>query len=315
MGRRRKKGRTVSGWVILDKEYDVGSTEMVSKVRWLYQAQKAGHAGTLDPLATGILPIALGEATKTVPYVMDARKKYRFTARWGASTSTDDTEGEVIATSEERPNRSAIEGILDDFIGEIEQVPPQFSAVKIKGERAYDLAREGKKVDIQPRLITVHNLKIVDIPDADHGVFEAETGKGTYVRAIVRDMAKKLGTVGHIVKLRRIAVGPFHEGNAVTITEIEDFAAPDESGLTERDNLLNGLDLALVDLPSTSINGPQAVKLRHGQAAITTPAQAKGIRGDAHGVVEAVLASLHDEPVAICELDGLKLKPLRVFNS
>ncbi len=319
MGRRRKKGRAISGWVILDKDYDLGSTEAVSKVRWLYQAQKAGHAGTLDPLATGILPIALGEATKTVPYVMEAHKVYRFTAKWGEATRTDDAEGEVTATSENRPDKQAIEAILSEFTGEIDQVPPQFSAIKVNGQRAYDLAREGENVELASRVITVHRLALVKIVDRDHAVFEAETGKGTYVRALVRDMAKMLGTQGHITSLRRISVGPFHERDAVSIADIEAAGELIEAGVgvTEqmsRDTLLAGLELALNDIPAVSLDGPQVIRLRHGQEAIVSPAQAKGLRGDHVGGLDAVLTTMHDEPIAICELDGLKLKPVRVFN-
>lgn len=309
MSRRRKKGRPISGWVVLDKDYDVGSTEAVSKVRWLFQAQKAGHAGTLDPLATGILPIALGEATKTVPYVMEARKVYRFTARWGQATTTDDSEGEVVEEHTHRPGQADIEAILDTFTGDIEQVPPQFSAIKVNGERAYDLAREGETVELAARIISIHDLRLVDIPDADHAVFEAQTGKGAYVRALVRDMAQALGTVGHITALRRCAVGPFHEDDAISVADIEKIDA-----VEKRDHLLEGVDLALRDLPATSLDGPQASRLRQGQPAIASPAQAKGIRGDAVGDVEPILATLHGDPVAICCLDGLKLKPVRVFN-
>lgn len=314
MGRRRKKGRPVSGWVILDKGYDVGSTEAVSKVRWLYQAQKAGHAGTLDPLATGILPIALGEATKTVPYVMEARKVYRFTARWGEATSTDDLEGDVIATSAIRPQRKEIEELLPDFTGDIAQVPPQYSAIKVDGERAYDLARKGENVTLEARTITVHRLELVDMPDEDHAVFEAETGKGTYVRALVRDMAKELGTEGHIIDLRRTCVGPFHERDAIKVSDLEAAGEGTEEFLAARDELLAGLELALHDLPSISLDGPQAVRLRHGQEAIVSPAQGKGLRAEQVGEIDAVYATLHDEPVAICALDGLKLRPVRVLN-
>lgn len=305
---RRKKGRPISGWIILDKDYDVGSTEAVSKIRWLYQAQKAGHAGTLDPLATGILPIALGEATKTVPYVMEARKTYRFTARWGEATNTDDVEGEIIATSDHRPERADIEDILEDYIGEIEQTPPQFSAVKIKGQRAYDLARAGDEVKIEPRWITIHSLKLIDMPDQDHAIFEAETGKGTYVRALVRDIAEDLGTKGHIKDLRRTAVGPFTQENALTVTDIEKLEGQ------ERDDLIAGLDLALTGLPATSLDGPQAMRIQRGQEAIVSASQAKGIRVDNVGFVETVFATMHGQPVAICSLDGLKLRPVRVFN-
>jgi len=309
MGRQRKKGRPVSGWLILDKSYDLGSTEAVSKAKWLFQAQKAGHAGTLDPLATGVLPIAFGEATKTVPYIMDAEKRYRFTAQWGAATTTDDAEGEIIATSDKRPLEKDIEAVLDQFVGEIDQIPPQFSAVKIGGERAYDLARDGEEVKLEPRKISVHELTIVETPSPDETVFEAVTGKGAYVRALVRDMARALGTQGHVTRLRRLAVGPFRAEVGVTIEALEALTL-----LEDRDATLTPITSALSHMPQASIDGPQADKLRRGQAAIIAPPVAKGIRGETAGVIPAVLAVLYDEPVAICELDGLKLKPARVFN-
>jgi tRNA pseudouridine55 synthase len=306
---RRKKGRPVSGWIVLDKPYDFGSTEAVSKLKWLYQAQKAGHAGTLDPLATGVLPIAFGEATKTVSYVMDGAKTYRFTAKWGEATTTDDREGEVIARSERRPTRAAIEAALPRYVGTIEQVPPQFSAVKIGGERAYDLAREGEAVALKARTIEVHDFKLLDIPDADHAVFEATTGKGAYVRALVRDLARALGTEGHVSALRRTAVGPFRAEDSVTIEALERLEAPEA-----RDAVLLPVDAALAGLPQAAVGGPEAEKLKRGQPAVISPATAKGVRGGEAGLIPAVLASLHGEAVAICELDGLKLKPLRVFN-
>ncbi len=308
MARRRKKGRPISGWLILDKEFDFGSTQAVGKVKWLFQAQKAGHAGTLDPLATGVLPIALGEATKTVPYIMDAEKTYRFTAQWGVSTDTDDAEGKIIAASDKRPSREEIEAILDQFTGEIDQVPPQFSAVKVDGERAYDIARDGETVKLEARSITVHDLAVVEAASADETVFEAVTGKGAYVRALVRDMAHALGTEGHVSSLRRTAVGPFKVEDAVTIDELEAYETPEA-----RDEALEPIALALSGLPQAAIDGPQADKLRRGQPAVVAAQIAKGVRGERAGEIENVLAVLHDEAVAICTLDGLKLKPGRVF--
>lgn len=309
MARRRKKGRPVSGWLILDKDFDLGSTEAVAKVKRLFDAQKVGHAGTLDPLATGVLPIALGEATKTVPYIMEGEKLYRFTAKWGASTSTDDGEGEVIATSDRRPTRAEIEAALPVFTGEISQIPPQFSAVKIAGERAYDLARAGESVAIEPRMVTIRMLRLVDIPDPDHAVFEASTGKGAYVRALVRDLAKGLGTEGHVSSLRRLAVGPFHSDEGVTLAALEAMADPEA-----REAALLPISAALADLPATEVGGPEAERLRRGQPAVISPASARGLRAGESGVLPAVLASLHGDAVALCELDGLKLKPVRVFN-
>jgi tRNA pseudouridine55 synthase len=309
MANRRKKGRPVSGWIILDKAYDVGSTEAVSKLKWLFRAQKAGHAGTLDPLATGVLPVAFGEATKTVPYVMDGAKTYRFTARWGEATSTDDREGDVIARSDKRPSQLEIEAVLPRFTGPIEQIPPRFSAVKIGGERAYDVAREGGEVALAPRLIDIHELRLIEIPDADHAVFEAMTGKGAYVRALVRDIARALGTEGHVADLRRTAVGPFRVEDGITLAALEAMEGPQS-----RDGALLPIEAALAGLPQASIGGPEADKLRRGQPAVISPATAKGVRGAETGVIPAVLASMHGEAVALCELDGLKLKPLRVFS-
>ena len=310
MGRRRKKGRPVSGWLILDKSLEMGSTQAVGKVKWLFQAQKAGHAGTLDPLATGVLPIALGEATKTVPFIMDAEKTYRFTAKWGEATTTDDGEGDVIAKSDMRPSTQEIEAILDQFTGEIEQIPPQFSAIKVAGERAYDIARDGEEVKLEARVISIHDLRVVETPSPDETVFEAVTGKGAYVRALVRDIAKALGTEGHVSALRRTAVGPFRAEDAVTVDALEAFETPEA-----RDAAMQPIAFALSELPQASVDGPQADKLRRGQAAIIAPPVAKGVRGESAGVVENVLAVLHDEAIAICTLDGLKLQPGRVFNS
>ena len=211
---RKKKGRPISGWVILDKPVGMGSTPCVGKLRWLYKAAKAGHAGTLDPLASGMLPIALGEATRTVPYVMDGEKTYRFTVSWGSATNTDDLEGEVTETSDKRPNEQAVLDILDNYTGEIQQIPPKFSAVKINGERAYKLARDGEEVEIAARTVSIHELNLVE-HTGDTSTFEVLCGKGTYVRSLARDMGRELGCFGHISVLRRTTVGPFSEEDMV----------------------------------------------------------------------------------------------------
>jgi tRNA pseudouridine55 synthase len=221
---RRKKGNPINGWVVLDKSIGMTSTQAVGKVRWLFQAQKAGHAGTLDPLATGILPIALGEATKTVPYAVDGQKAYRFTVRWGAETNTDDAEGQIVERSDLRPTRASIEALLPNFHGEILQTPPAFSAIKIDGQRAYDLARQGETVKLEARPVQIDRLELVEMPDHDTSVFEAECGRGTYVRAIARDIGRTLGCLGHVTALRRTRVGPFEEAQAVTIGELEEAA-------------------------------------------------------------------------------------------
>ena len=225
MSRRKKKGRPVSGWLVFDKPVGMGSTEAVSKVKWLYQAEKAGHAGTLDPLASGMLPIALGEATKTVPYVMEGAKIYRFTVAWGEERLTDDLEGGVTKSSDERPTQAQILGLLPKYTGLIMQVPPLFSAIKIDGERAYDRAREGESFDIPPREVEIGRLELIDMPDAGHAVFEVECGKGTYVRSMARDMGRDLGCFGHVAGLRRTEVYPFTPADLVTLETLE-AAAP-----------------------------------------------------------------------------------------
>jgi tRNA pseudouridine55 synthase len=214
---RRKKGRPVSGWVCLDKPYDLGSTQAVGRVRRLFDAQKAGHAGTLDPLATGILPIALGEATKTVPFMMDADKGYSFTIAWGANTTTQDREGAITERSDVRPSQEAAAEALKSFVGEIQQIPPAYSAIKIDGERAYDLARQGETVELQPRTVRIFEARLTEAPDVDHACIEIACGKGTYVRAIARDLAAMLGACGHVADLRRTRVGPFDSRNAISM--------------------------------------------------------------------------------------------------
>ena len=233
MARRgKKKGRPVSGWVVLDKPVGMGSTEAVSKVKWLFQAEKAGHAGTLDPLASGMLPIALGEATKTVPYVQDGAKVYRFTVAWGEERSTDDLEGPVTKSSDLRPGEAEIRALLPKYTGVIMQTPPQFSAIKIAGERAYDLAREGATVDIPEREVEIGRFDLVEMTPDGNTVFEIECGKGTYVRSLARDMGRDLGCFGHISELRRIEVDPFTAEDFVTIAELEAarFGEPAEAG-------------------------------------------------------------------------------------
>ncbi len=315
---RRKKGRKLSGWLVLDKPYDFGSTEAVSRLRWFAGAQKAGHAGTLDPLATGILPIAFGEATKTVPYVQDGRKTYRFTARWGLATTTDDTEGEVTRRSDVRPDRAGIEAVLPEFTGIISQRPPAFSAIKVDGARAYDLARDGEDIVLEARDIEVDRLTLLEA-DEDEAVFEAVTGKGTYVRALVRDIAERLGTCGHVTALRRTAVGPFTEEDAVTMEEATGHPASIKLAPADRDearidSVLIGTGEGLREHPQAPVTPQDAFRMRHGQDAVLPPVQAKAVRGDLSGDIEPVLATLDGEPVAICRLEGLRLQPIKVFQ-
>lgn len=305
MGRRRK-GDPISGWVVVDKPAGPTSTHVVNIIRRAFNAQKAGHAGTLDPLATGVLPVALGEATKTIPYVMDAEKVYRFTVKWGEATSTDDTEGEVVATSEKRPSRDEIEACLDGFLGEIEQIPPQFSAIKVAGERAYDLARAGEEVELKSRIVTIYEAELLDVPDADHAEFEIVCSKGTYVRAIARDMGEALGTRGHVSALRRAASGPFEEEMSIPLDKIKELShdAP-ASGPLEA--FLLPVETALDDIPALAMDGNDTAKLRRGQAVLLRGQQAPVFEGH-------VLATHKGQPVALTEYDRGSLKPVRVFN-
>ncbi|MEZ5841459.1 MAG: tRNA pseudouridine(55) synthase TruB [Hyphomicrobiales bacterium] len=305
MGRSRKRGRDVNGWVILDKPVGMTSTQGVGAVRRLFDARKAGHAGTLDPLASGCLPIALGEATKTVPYVMDGRKVYEFAVRFGAETATDDTEGEVVATSDNRPTEAEILAALPLFTGEIEQVPPKFSAIKIDGERAYDLARDGEEVELEARTITVYSLDLVERPDDDTAVFEAECGKGTYVRAIARDLGRHLGTRGHVVALRRLVVGAFDEDTFVTLDELRAAAEASETGTP--DELLQPVEAGLAELPTVAVSRNDVGRLRQGQGIILRGRDAPV----AGGMVVAVCAG---EVVALAEVEKGMLQPRRVFS-
>ena len=292
--------RAISGWVVLDKQYDMTSTQAVGKVRWLFGAAKAGHAGTLDPLATGILPIALGEATKAVPQVQDGTKVYRFAIAWGSATTTDDKEGAVVATSDIRPERAALEAVLPQFTGTIQQRPPIYSALKIDGERAYDLARAGETVELQPREIDVDTIALVE-HGAEQSVLEVTCGKGTYVRALARDIAEALGTRGHVSLLHRAAVGPFHDGDALTIDQLEALS------LEERDALLKPVAAGFVDLPEIRLDAQQATAVRHGNAVLLTGAGAPVS-------LDECWASFRGEVLATGWVEYGQFKCRRVFN-
>lgn len=259
--------RDISGWLVLDKPYDMTSTQAVGKVRWLFGAKKAGHAGTLDPLATGILPIALGEATKTVPNIQDGEKLYRFTVQWGAETETDDAEGRVVATSDVRPDAEAIAALLPRFTGEIMQTPPAFSAIKIDGERAYDLARAGEVVELAPRPVVIERFTLLG-HEGDRTSFEVACQKGTYVRALARDLGRALGTRGHVVRLHRAAVGPFSDTDAVTLDALE-AAAPED-----RERLLRPVSAALSEVPEVRLDAHQATVIRNGNPVLLVGAGA-----------------------------------------
>ena len=303
---RRKKGNPVHGWIILDKGQGMTSTQAVGRVRWLFQAQKAGHAGTLDPLATGILPIALGEATKTVPYAVDGLKAYRFTVRWGTETDTDDAEGRATRTSEIRPTRAKIEAILPQFHGEILQTPPQYSAIKIDGNRAYDLARGGEVVPLEPRPVTIDHLDLVDMPDADTAVFAAECGRGTYVRALARDMGRLLGCLGHVTQLRRTLVAAFHEDQSVTVEELEAAHALDDGGVA-LNALLQPIELALTDLLEVNVTPSDAARLARGQPVLMRGRDAPIVAGEAFAICKGTL-------IALCQMEKGELVPVRVFS-
>ncbi len=302
---RQRKGLPVHGWLIFDKPKGMTSTQAVSKVKRLYQAAKAGHAGTLDPLATGVLPIALGEATKTVPFVVDGSKEYRFTVCFGAETDTDDAEGKVVAQSDCRPSRAEIEARLPDFTGEIEQVPPRYSALKVDGARAYDLAREKESFELPSRRVSIDWIKFIDRPDSDHCVLEARCGKGTYVRALVRDLGRALGAYGHVESLRRTRVGDFAEDRTVPLAALE--ALGERGGHEALLGALEPVETALGDIPALAVSSPDAERLRRGQAVLLRGRDAPIIEG-------AVYATLRGNLVAIGEVERGELKPKRIFN-
>lgn len=303
---RRKKGNPVHGWLVLDKPIGISSTRALAIVKRLLNAQKAGHAGTLDPLATGVLPIAFGEATKTTSYAVDGTKTYRFTVAWGVETNTDDSEGEVVNQSDKRPAPDDIKAVLPTFTGVIEQVPPAFSAIKIEGQRAYDLARGGAAVALAPRQITVDALRLVETERPDSAVFETTCGKGTYVRALARDIGRKLGCLGHVTQLRRTRVGSFSEPDAVTI---EDLEAALERGQDPEDLAarLLPIEAALNDLVGLRVEPSDATQLARGQAIL--------IRGrEVLDANQPVYAMSKGRVVALGEIDKGAMKPTRVFN-
>ena len=308
MGRRRK-GDAVSGWICLDKPYDLTSTHAVGRVRRIFNAQKAGHAGTLDPLATGILPIALGEATKTVAFMVDADKTYRFTIAWGRTTATLDREGETIAQSDVRPTVAQVEAALPAFVGEISQVPPAYSAIKVDGERSYDLARAGEAVELSPRMVTVHSARVAEAPDADHVTLEIECGKGTYVRAICRDLALALGACGHVSDLRRTRVGPFSDKTAVTLELLEDLGHK-----ARQSELLLPVETALDDIPELAVTDEDAFRLKQGRSIVLVPRQVEAVKARLKPGSRTVSAMAGGKVVALCEMRAGRLEPSRVFH-
>lgn len=300
---RRRKGSPVHGWLIFDKPKGMNSTRAVGLVKRLYDAAKAGHAGTLDPLATGVLPIALGEATKTVPFVVEGSKVYRFTVRFGIETDTDDAEGKVTASSDRRPSSPEIEATLPRFTGEIIQVPPRFSALKVEGARAYELARDEEQFELEPRPVSIARLTLVAHPDKDHCILETECGKGTYVRALARDLGRALGSHGHVAALRRTRVGPFGEDRAVSVERLEALAS-------DRDDLVAALEpveIALRGIPALAVSAADAARLRRGQPVLLRGRDAPILAGTIYAMARGTL-------VAVGEVSEGELKPRRIFN-
>ena len=310
---RRRKGAAVHGWVVVDKPEGISSTQAVAIVRRVFDAQKAGHAGTLDPMATGVLAVALGEATKTVPYAMESEKTYRFAACWGEARDSDDAEGRVSATSDIRPTREQVEAVLPRFVGRITQVPPAYSAIKVQGERAYDLARDGEVVILEPRIVAIHEARVTGTPDPDHTEFEMRCGKGAYVRAWVRDLALALGTAGHVSQLRRTAIGGFSEKDAVPLETLK--ASMHSPAAFEH---LRPISTALDGIPALAVTGPDAVRLRSGNpilmranlfARLSEEADTDDLQG-----LTVYLSTGDGEPVALAALQAGELRPFRVFN-
>ena len=298
---RKRKGNPVHGWVVLDKPYELGSTSAVGKVRWLFSAQKAGHAGTLDPLATGILPIALGEATKTAPFMVDAKKAYQFTLTFGENTDTWDTEGEVTEMSNVRPTEAEMLAALPQFIGDIEQIPPRYSAIKVDGKRSYDLARSGEVVELKPRRVTVYSFELLEC-DGERATFDVVCGKGTYIRSLARDLAAALRACGHVTMLRRTRVGPFHLEQSFTLDALEKLCHRDAVS-----DALRPVETALDDIPVLALTEQEAIELKHGRA-IAVPLSFKAKNS------EWVLAMLEETAIALCDAQEGLLRPKRVFN-
>ena len=305
---RKHRGKAIHGWIIIDKPGGLSSNAVVGRVRRLTGAAKVGHAGTLDPMATGVLPMALGEATKIVSYLMDGAKAYRFTVRWGEQRDTDDAEGEVVATSDARPAKEQILVVLGNFIGDIEQVPPVFSAIKIEGKRAYALARADQAPEMKPRTVHIEDLKLLNVVDEDHAEFEAVSGKGAYMRSLARDLGTALGTVGHIVQLRRIAVGPFDEKQAISLDKLESLrhSAP----LSE---YLLPVETVLDDIPALALTETEARKLSQGQAIPVLPVASRSpLKNIGQGDVVRVMAE--GRLVALAKINGGEIRPFRVMN-
>ena len=302
----RRKGNDINGWLILDKPQGLTSNQALGRLKRLYNPKKVGHAGTLDPLATGVLPIAFGEATKTVAHVVDCEKTYDFTIRWGIETDTDDAEGQPVRTSDARPDREAIEAALPPFVGDIMQVPPCFSAIKVEGERAYDLARDGEAVELEPRLVSVYELEIEETISPELTRLICACGKGTYVRSIARDLGRALGCYGHIAALRRTSVGPFDEENAISLEKLEQFSnSADGYGVLM--SAISPVETALDGIPALAVSGDDAARLKRGQSILIRGGNAPILKGPIYATSRGVL-------VAIGEVERGEMHPIRVFN-
>jgi tRNA pseudouridine55 synthase len=305
---RRRKGRDINGWLVVDKPSGMTSTDVLNRVRRRLDARKAGHGGTLDPLATGVLPLAFGEATKTVAWAMDGDKTYRFTVRWGRRTDTDDSDGEVVAESAERPDEAAMRAAATELEGRISQIPPVYSAIKVEGQRAYDLARDGETVELKARPVRIDRLELVALDDPDHATFECDCGKGAYMRSLARDLGEILGCHGHISALRRLAVGPFDEAQAISLDTLEQndqVAAPAE--------LLLPVETALDDIPALALTDQEASRLRQGQAvSMLARSNLDRIRDLENG--DLLCAMSGGTLVAIAKFEAGDVKPVRVLN-
>ena len=313
MGRQRKrKGDPVHGWLAVDKPVDISSTKVVSILKRLYNAQKAGHGGTLDPLADGILPIAFGEATKTAQWAMDCDKEYVFTIEWGSSTASQDKEGEIIATSDVRPTREQIEAALPSFVGDIQQIPPKYSAIKIQGERAYDLARDGEEFEIASREVTVYEAELTNVSDTDHATFRVVSGKGFYIRALARDLAASLGAEGHVSQLRRTRVGALDEAASVSLAALEALAEDRE----QLSSQLRPLETVLDDVPVLDIDSGDAAALQQGREIVLLPHIVERWRAevDRDAVDRLALASSAGQAVALGEVRAGRFQPKKVFQ-
>jgi len=295
---KRKKGIPIHGWLANDKPLEITSNNVVGKVRWLTKAQKVGHGGTLDPLASGILPLAFGEATKTVSFVMDGLKTYRFEITWGETRNTDDAEGEVGETSDQRPTRDAIEALLPEFLGAIEQIPPIYSALMIDGQRAYKLAREGVEIEMKSRIVQIDRLELMEIIDANRAVFEVDCGKGTYVRSLGRDLGAKLGCLGYISALRRTKVGPFDEKSAISLDSLEDIVHSD--ALFES---LLPIETVLDDILALALSEEESLKIKQGMALNTDSEDCETVR-----------LMFDNKVIALAKIEDKRVQPFRVFN-